>query len=159
MFGCRPRIVAVTFVSAVVVAACKEAPRTYDTTVEVLQVQRFGAAGGLMDLELKFADCPGDARRVIRTDKAFVQCIGAIKAGDKVPAQVTHAWSAERASFRSEVVKVGACPLKADPKEEANYEMVQVCSDLQATGVTVGVHCDRTRPAQLVAKCPWLRRN
>ncbi len=105
---------------------CSGKPVTYETKVQVVQVQRFGSQGGpgLMDLELKFSDCPGDARRVVRADKTFTQCA-----------------------------------IKPDPKEEANYELVQVCTDLQATGVTVGVHCDRTRPKELVAKCPWLRRN
>jgi hypothetical protein len=155
------RNLAVTLVTAAVVVACKNAPRTYDTTVEVVQIPRFGQAGsaGLMDLELKYAECPGDARRVIRAGKAFSQCLGAVKAGEKLPVKVTHAWNADRGAYRSEIVQLGACPMKADPKEEANYEMVQVCSDLQATGVTVGVHCDRRRPPQLVAKCPWLRRN
>lgn len=142
--------------------ACSSKPTVFDTNVEVIQVQRFGQdpkAPGLLDLELKFADCPGDARRVVRADKGFSQCIGAVKAGDKLPAQVTHAWNADRGSYRSDFVKIGACPIKVDPKEDANYEMVQVCTDLQATGVTVGVHCDRSRPKELTQKCPWLRRN
>jgi hypothetical protein len=96
---------------------------------------------------------------LIRADKAFAECAGPLKAHDKLPATVTLAWNAERGAYRSEIVKLGACAVKVDPKEEANYEMVQVCTDLQATGATVGVHCDRTRPKDLVAKCPWLRRN
>ncbi len=140
---------------------CSGKPVTYETKVQVVQVQRFGSQGGpgLMDLELKFSDCPGDARRVVRADKTFTQCIGAIKAGDQIPATVSHAWNAERGNYRADFTKIGACAIKPDPKEEANYELVQVCTDLQATGVTVGVHCDRTRPKELVAKCPWLRRN
>src|SRR5438046_2727804 len=45
-------------------------PERYTTKVEVLQVQRFGqdpkAAPVMMDLELKFIECPGDARKVMR---------------------------------------------------------------------------------------------
>jgi hypothetical protein len=140
------------------VLGCHGKAREYTTTVELLQVQRFATAS-VMDIELKYAECPGDARAVLRADKAFGQCIGPVKAGDKLPATVKHAWSAERASYRGEITKIGACELKIDPKEEANYEMVQVCSDLEATGVVVGVHCERSRPAALIKKCPWLQRN
>lgn len=138
-----------------------EKTQTFETTVEVLQVQRFGQdpkAPGLMDLELRYAECPGDARRLVRADKAFSACIGPVKAGDKLPTKVTLAWNAERGSYRSDLLQVGSCAIKVDPKEDANYESVQVCKDLVATGATVGVRCDRTRPAELVAKCPWLRR-
>jgi hypothetical protein len=150
---------ATLLLTAASVFGCHGKPREYTTTVEVLHVQRFGATASVMDLELKYAECPGDARAVLRADKAFTQCIGAVKAGDKLPAVVKHAWSAERSNYRSEIQKIGACAVKLDPKEDANYEMVQVCSDLEATGVAVGVHCDRTRPAALTQKCPWLQRN
>lgn len=143
-------------VTALVGLGCGEAPRTYETKVRVLQAQRVG--GELLDLELKFSECPGDARRVVRADHAFVLCAGAIKAGDELPASLSHGWNAERGSYRAEFTKIGACVIKPDPTEEANYELVQVCTDLKATGATVGVHCDRTRPKELIAKCPWLRR-
>lgn len=141
--------------------ACNKESRSFETTIEVVQVQRFGQAdkASLMDLEFGYADCPGAARRVVRADKAFSQCIGDIKAGDRVSASLRHAWNAERAAYRNEVVKIGNCALEIDPKEEANYETVQSCSDFVATGVAVGVHCDRSRPEKLVAQCPWLRRN
>lgn len=143
-----------------VVVACHGKPETFETTIEVEHVQHFGQsnAPGVMDLQFKYPECPGEVRRLIRVDKDFSQCIGDVKAGDKLPATVSFAWSAERGNYRSEPVKLGNCPLKLDPKEEANYEMVQVCSDLEATGSKVGVHCDRTRPPELIAKCPWLRR-
>jgi hypothetical protein len=134
-------------------------PVTYSTTVEVLQVQRFGQTGaGITDLELKFIDCPGDARKIIRGDKTFGQCGGKFKKGDKVRAELVVNYSADRGQYRSEVVRLDDCPVKLDPKEEANYEIVQDCTDLVVSGATVGVHCDRTRNKGLVAKCPWFRR-
>lgn len=142
-------------------SSCND-PKTFDATIEIVQVQRFGSEAkgtSVMDLELRYPDCPGEARRVIRTDKKFAECIGKPKAGDKLPAKIRSAWSSERGAWRSEVTKIGDCDLKVDPKEEANYETVQVCTDIASTGATVGVHCDRTRPKELIAKCPWLRRN
>lgn len=142
-------------------AGCKGKPKTYETRMDLLQVQRLGqdeTNPSVIDLEMRFADCPGDARKLVRGDKAFASCIAGVKAGDKLEATVVHAWNAERGNYRSDITKLGACPLAIDPKDEANYEMTQVCTDLKATGLPVGVRCDRTRPDELLTKCPWLRR-
>jgi hypothetical protein len=145
------------------IAACGEKPVKYTTTVEIIQAQRLGgqdpkAPPGMMDIELKYADCPGDARRVMRGDKTFSQCGAKFKKGDKVPAELVLTYSTERSQYRSELVRLDDCEVKLDPKEEANYETVQDCRDLVSSGAVVGVHCDRTRNKELVAKCPWLRR-
>jgi hypothetical protein len=137
-------------------------PAKYTTTVEVIQVQRFGqdpkAAPGMMDLELKFVDCPGDARKIMRGDKTFGPCGAKFKKGDKIAAEIVTTYSYEKSQYRNEIVRLDDCPVKLDPKEDANYEIVQDCKDLIASGAVVGVHCDRTRNPGLVAKCPWLRR-
>lgn len=137
--------------------AC-EKPKTYQTTMEVLQIQRFGQGKGPMDLELKYADCPGDARRLVRLDKETAQCGKDFKSGDKLATEIVSTWNAERGSYRNNIVRLGACAVSLDPKEDANYETVQNCTDLKITGSIVGVHCDRTRSAELVDKCPFLRR-
>jgi hypothetical protein len=147
--------------SSLAVGAC-EKPTRYTTTVQVLDVHRHGqdpkAAPGMTDLELKFIDCPGDARKIVRSDKAFGPCGAKFQKGDKIPAEVVLTYSSERSQYRNEIVRLGDCPLKLDPKEDANYEMIQDCRDLVASGAVVGVHCDRTRNKELVAKCPWFRR-
>jgi hypothetical protein len=146
--------------TALAAAGCDK-PVHYTSTVEILQVQRFGQAEkgpGLMDLDLKFVECPGEARKIIRGDKNFTQCGQKFKKGDKVSAEVVLSYSSDRGQYRSEIVKLDDCPIKLDPKEQANYEVVQDCKDLMASGVVVGVHCDRTRNAELVAKCPWFKR-
>jgi hypothetical protein len=146
-------------------AGCGEKPTKYTTMVEIVGLQRLGgqshdpkAAPGMMDLELKYSDCPGDARRVIRGDKTFGQCGAKFKKGDKVPADLVLSYSTERGQYRSELVRLDDCEVKLDPKEDANYETVQECKDLVSSGAVVGVHCDRTRNDALVAKCPWLKR-
>ena len=112
----------------------------------------------MMDLELKYSDCPGDARRVMRGDKTFSQCGAKFKKGDKIAADLVLSYSSEKGQYRSELVRLDDCEVKLDPKEEANYESVQDCKDLVSSGAVVGVHCDRTRNPELVAKCPWLKR-
>lgn len=129
--------------------------------MEVIQAEPFKNEAGAvqkMSLELRYADCPGDARRVIQADKAFAACSPNIKPGDKLKVELVSTWQSERGAYRSEVVRLGDCALKADPKDEASYEIVQTCTDVSATGTVVGVRCDRTRSKELVAKCPWLRR-
>lgn len=159
MMGLRGMIDAAALVVLGLVAVGCKKPLSATVKAEVLQVQRFGdgKAPGLMDLEIKF-DCPGDARRLMRLDKTFDECAGDFKAGDKLDIEVESIWSSDKGSYRTEVKRIGNCPVKLDAKEEANYEMVQVCTDLKASGVTVGVTCDRTRPPELLAACPFLRR-
>jgi hypothetical protein len=144
--------------SSLLVASGCSKPKRYTTTVEVLQARRFGQGSGMVDLELRYVDCPGDARRIMRGDKAFGACAPSIKVGDKLPAELVLKYSAEKGAYRSDLVHLGDCPVTLDPKDEANYEIYQDCQDLTASGATVGVHCDRQRGENLLAKCPWLRR-
>jgi hypothetical protein len=144
-------------------AGCGEKPTKYTTMVEIVGLQRLGgqdpkAPPGMMDLELKYSDCPGDARRVMRGDKTFSQCGTKFKKGDKIAAELVLSYSSERGQYRSEIVRLDDCEVKLDPKEEANYETVQECKELISSGAVVGVHCDRTRNKELVTKCPWLKR-
>jgi hypothetical protein len=142
--------------------ACHGKPQRFDTKVELLSTRTMGGGQGkpasLIEMEMRFVDCPGDVHRVMRGDKALAACAGGMKAGEKVTATIEMSYDGERENYRDEVVKIGACDVKLDPKEDANYETVQVCKDLMATGVAVGVHCDKKREGELLAKCPWLKR-
>lgn len=135
--------------------------QTYHTTVELTRVHVFGKdpkAPGMMDVELRYSECPGDARKLIRGDKDFAKCALDFKKGAKVPVDVVSVYNSDRGAYRSDIVKIGDCPIKVDAKDEANYEQIQECSDLKMSGGVAGVHCDRTRNPALVAKCPWLKR-
>jgi hypothetical protein len=146
---------------AMAMAGCDSKTR-FTTTMEVIQAEPFTDASGKVEtvsLELRYADCPGNARRILRADRAFAGCAaGKLAAGAKLKADLVSTWQSDRGAYRSDVVRLGDCPLEQDPKDEANYEMVQTCTDVVATGAVVGVRCDRTRSAALVGKCPWLRR-
>lgn len=152
--------IAAAFLLAASVIGC-EKPKHFTTTMEILQVEPFKDDKGAVStvgLELRYADCPGDARRILRGDNKYAACSGALKAGDKLKAEFVSTWQSEKGSYRSEVVKLGECAFKQDPKEEANFEMVNTCSDVTTTGAVVGIHCDRTRSKELIEKCPWLKR-
>jgi hypothetical protein len=124
----------------------------------VLQIRRFGQGTGMMDLEMRYVDCPGDARRIMRSDKAYAACATSIKAGDKLEAELELKYSPEKSVYRSNLLRLGDCPVTLDLKDESNYEIFQECEDLVASGSNVGVHCTRQRSEKLLAKCPWLRR-
>jgi hypothetical protein len=166
------------------ISACKGKPQKFTTTVEVMQVRTFGGGGGgaaggvggaanagapgkgsagagakLTDLDLKYVECPGNARQILRAPREFSECGTKLKVGDKVKADVTLTYNPERGTYRSEITHLGACDLKMDMKDEANYQTVENCSDVKASGSVVGVRCDRLRSPELLAKCPWLRRN
>ena len=144
-------------------SACHAKARRYDTRVEIISARTMGgqqgkAAPSLIEFELRFVDCPGEVKRVVRGDKALAACAGGLKAGEKVAVAIDFSYDRERENYRGDLVKLGPCDVKLDPKEDANYETVQVCRDLKASGVVVGVHCDKKREGELVEKCPWLRR-
>ncbi len=145
-----------------VTAGCSRPPKRYTTNVEIQQVQIFGrdpkTAPMLVDVEMRFTDCPGDARKLIRTEKSTSACVASLKKGDKVEAELVMGYVAATGSQRAEVVRLGTCAVKTDQKDAANYEIVQVCTDVIASGVPVGVHCDRKREGAIVEKCPWFKR-
>jgi hypothetical protein len=143
--------------------ACHAKAQRYDTRVEILSARTMGGQHGkappsLVEFEMRFVDCPGDVKRVVRGDKALAACAAGIKVGEKLSAAIDFKYDRERENYRGDLVKLGPCDVKLDPKEDANYETVQVCRDLKTSGVVVGVHCDKKREGELVEKCPWLRR-
>ena len=142
---------------------CRSKVQHFDTKVEILSTRTMGgqqgkAAPSLIEFEMRFVDCPGEVKRVVRGDKALAACAGGLKKGETVPAGIDFSYDRERENYRGDLVKLGPCDVKLDPKEDANYETVQVCRDLKASGVVVGVHCDKKREGELVEKCPWLKR-
>lgn len=150
-----------TLASGLVVAsvACKR-PQTFTSTVEITQTQVFGAddAPSVMDVHMTFSECPGVQQKVVRGDKKFAACAKKLKKGDKVPVEILVTWRSDRGEYRNEVVKVAGCERTPDPKDDASYETVQMCTDVVINGAVTGIHCDRTRSEALVAKCPWFKR-
>jgi hypothetical protein len=155
------RAVPVLALAGLALVGCKK-ERRYTANVELVQVQRFGrdpnAPAALMDLEMRYVDCPGDARTLVRAEKSFSLCAKNLQAGDKLKVEIVSRYRESRDSYRAEITKIGDCPVQVDPKDEANYETVQTCTERKASGATVGVHCTRKRSAELLAKCPWLGR-
>jgi hypothetical protein len=147
------------------VAACGSEPTTYRANVEVVHVRpirRDPATGAVLtvDVEISWFECPGEQRSTFRGDRDFAACIAAtsppVEPGMKVPVAVEHA-RGPGDDFRTQIHELAGCARHPDPQDEASYEVVQDCEDIVVNGVVVGVHCDRTRSADLLEACPWFR--
>lgn len=152
------KLVGLLLATCSVLGACKGKPQRFSTSVEVMQVRTFGTTAKLSDVEVKYAECPADARQIMRLGKEFTACGQELKVGEKLKADVVLSWNPDRGFYRNELVKLGKCDVKLDTKDEANYQTVETCTEVKATGVVVGVRCSRLRSPELLAKCPWLRR-
>ena len=161
MSGSRPKLLLAVgaAVAAFAGSGCHEAKRTFKTNVEFIQIRQFGASQPkLTDMELKFVDCPGNARKIMRAPRDFGECGSKFKVGDKVDVDVEVIWNSERGNYRDKIVRIGDCPIVLDTKDEANYQLVENCTELKRSGSVVGVHCDRKRSDELVKACPWFFR-
>ena len=141
-------------------AACNR-DETFTTNVELVDIEHFGDSpenAKQVNFEMRYADCPGENRRVLRGDRELAACTKDLKEGAKVPMVIVSKYQSDKGGYRSEVIALAGCPVKMDGKDDANYERTALCTDVKTTGAVVGVHCDKSRPKDLVAKCPFLRR-
>jgi hypothetical protein len=143
------------------VAGCSEAPRVYETSVEV---RRFSVVRRdeerkpvTADVEVSYADCPGTQYEVVRGNRAFTECFQQHKVGERVPLRLEH-YRGREGRFEWVVKAIGGCDRPPDPNDEVSFSVVEECSDLVVHGARVGFHCSRIPEKELVQKCPWFRR-
>ncbi|HEY8078779.1 MAG TPA: hypothetical protein VIF62_31825 [Labilithrix sp.] len=150
------RVIALAVVALV---GCSEKPQTFETNVQIARTQVVTQHGTkIIDVELEYVDCPGEQQEIFQGDAPFANCIAKYKIGEKVPASVV--WSKlPDGHYDSEVDRIGDCTNKRDENDDRSYEVVHECHDVVVNGSTVGFHCDRKPNAELLAKCPWFRRN
>jgi hypothetical protein len=145
----------------VLVAACGKKAQNYDTkvTLKGIEVISHDEQGNprLVEVTVEYPDCPGDQLETLQGNAEFTQCMLKAKVGDVVPATVE--WGpTDYGHYDSEIIKLGECPRKRDPRDARSYEVVQVCSDIVINGVKAGFHCDRRPNRELLEKCPWFAR-
>jgi ABC-type enterochelin transport system substrate-binding protein len=152
------RSFAVLCVAALAVA-CSERSASYTTQVQLTRTEVVKSPDGkTIDVELEYTDCPGEQREIFQADSAFADCIAKYKIGDKVSAEVSWAKLPDGHSD-SEIDKIGECTRKRDALDERSYEVVHECHDIVVNGVSVGFQCTHKPSSELLAKCPWFRRN
>ncbi len=61
--------------------------------------QQGKAPPNLIEFEMRFVDCPGDVKRVVRGDKDFALCAGELKKGATVPASIDFSYDRERENY------------------------------------------------------------
>lgn len=144
-----------------VVTGCRHQTSHYETNVEVTRIAkvRRDDAGKPMvvDVEVKFVDCPGDQVEVVRGGPEFAACIDEHRVGDKLKVSIDHVWSSE-GYYTSKIVKLGDCARAVDPDDEASYAMVRECDDWKVNGQKVGFECRYVPEKKLIKACPWFRR-
>jgi hypothetical protein len=151
------RVISIAFAAACVVA-CSDKPQTFETGVVVARTQVVQTGRGrIIDVELEYADCPGEQQEIFQGDASFADCMAKYKTGEKVQASILYARLPD-GHWDSEVTRIGDCTRKRDSNDERSYEVVHECHDIVVNGVPIGFHCDHKPTKELLSKCPWFRR-
>lgn len=112
----------------------------------------------VLDVEVTYPDCPGHQIEILRGNRDFANCIlENYKVGDTVTGSIRWKWDT-LGFYRWQIERIGKCERWVDPQDEFSYEMVEECEDYIVYGSKVGFVCKRIPTANLIAKCPWFRR-
>ncbi|MEZ4410221.1 MAG: hypothetical protein R3A52_27645 [Polyangiales bacterium] len=158
----RPALATVGLALAAAAAGCARSKRYY-SHVEVLRVaaRRMERGTGLprmLDVEVRYVDCPGTQTEVIRGGQDFARCFyERNRVGARVGVQIEHHPTRD-GEWEWHVLSVGGCARPPDHNDEASFETVQECRDVFAYGQRIGFRCDRIPQRELLARCPWFRR-
>lgn len=153
-----PKCIALAGAAVLLLLGCTREAHHYETTVQIVRTEAVkDRSGTVIDIDLEYADCPGDQREVFQGDAAFAQCIARYKVGEKLPASISFQQLPD-GHFDSEVERVGECRRTRDSQDERSYEIIHQCHDVKVNGVVIGFRCDRKPSKELLAKCPWFRR-
>ncbi len=140
--------------------ACEKAPRNYETKVTLKSVEvvaRDTAGPVLIEVQVEYPDCPGEQLETLQGNAEFTKCALKYKVNEVLPATIE--WAAtDYGHYDSEIIKLGECTRKRDPRDARSYEVVQECVDVNVNGVKAGFHCDRKPNKELLDKCPWFAR-
>lgn len=110
------------------------------------------------DVEIRYATCPGEQHEVARGGSAFAACMAAKKPGERLSAKVD--WYKHRnGHYDWDLVQLGDCVRDAEPNDDGSFETVQECDPVVSHGAVTGFRCSRLPDKQLVARCPWFRRD
>jgi hypothetical protein len=147
--------------AVVLFCACEKPPRTFETKVTLKSVavvaREKGGAPQIVEVEVEYPECPGEQLETLQGNAEFTKCAAKFKVGDTLPATVD--WGpTDFGHYDSEIVRIGDCPRKRDPRDARSYEVVQECTDVIVNGMKAGFHCDRKPNKDLLEKCPWFAR-
>lgn len=153
---------AAALLALVALAGCARS-RRYHSRVEVVRVdarrmERTSGRPRVLDVELRYVDCPGKQTEVIRGGQDFARCFFERNpVGARVAVEVDHHPTRD-GEWEWDVVSVGGCARPPDHEDEASFETVQECRDVMAYGQRIGFRCERIPQRELLVRCPWFRR-
>ena len=150
-----------SLVLAVLSSGCHRS-RSYEAQVEIerMTVARKDEAGKplIVDIEISYAECPGEQLEVIRSGAEFADCMSKAKVGDKVPAKIKQRWDPE-GYWRYDVIELAGCPRTLDPHDEGSFTSIRECEDWTVNGAVVGFQCNVAPQKTLIKKCPWFAKH
>ncbi len=157
----RHLIGALIGLAAVLTLSCETKPKYFDTKVTLKSVEVVARDAKnepqIIEVQVEYPDCPGEQLETLQGNVEFTRCALKYKVGDEIGAQIE--WGpTDYGHYDSEIVKLGDCPRKRDPRDARSYEVVQTCADVMVNGVKAGFHCDRKPTEELLGKCPWFAR-
>ena len=141
---------------------CAEKTRTFSSEVQLARIDVVHRGDGgrvlTLDVEVEWTTCPGEQREVVRGDAAFAACIEKHAVGEKLP--VTVDWQREpNGRYDWDILEIAGCKRTPEGHDDSSFEMVQECETLKEHEEAVGFRCNRVAKKELLAKCPWFRRN
>lgn len=141
--------------------SCKE-EKFYTTTVEInrIEIVRFDDQKNpmVLDVEINYPKCPGTQIEIFRGNQEFAKCVlSKYKKRDQVNAEIHWYWNT-LGYYQWDIVKLGDCIRWKDPLDEVSYEMIEECEDYNVYGAKVGFVCRKIPTRNLLAACPWFRR-
>lgn len=132
----------------------------YESVVQIIDrdvVEQEGDKVTQVDVEVEWDPCPGDQFQMIRGGTDFATCTEKYKVGDYVPVVALH-WFDPRGYYRWDIERLGDCKHRIEERTPGSYEKGQECRDILQYTRKAGFTCSRKPKKQLVAKCPWMRR-
>ncbi len=146
---------------ALLALSCEAKPKYFDTKVTLKSVEVVARDAKnepqIIEVQVEYPDCPGEQLETLQGNVDFTRCALKYKIGEEVAAQIE--WGpTDYGHYDSEIIKLGDCARKRDPRDARSYEVVQSCADVNVNGVKAGFHCDRKPTKELLGKCPWFAR-
>jgi hypothetical protein len=171
----RTSLLAWAATAALLATSCKSsAPRPpgprvvtegerYESVVQIVnrtivEVDRKTKTPTQVDVELEWDPCPGQQYQMVRGGAEFAKCTEKFKPGDYVGVIALHFWD-PRGYYRYDVEKLGDCKRPVEDRTPGSYEKGQECHDIHHYGRKAGFSCSRLPKRQLIARCPWMKRD
>ena len=120
---------------------CEKKAHNFETkvTVQSVEIVARDKAGTpqIVEVNVEYPDCPGDQLETLQGNAEFTTCFAKYKVGEVLPATIEWA-PTDFGHYDSEIIHIGDCSRRRDPRDARSYEVVQECTDVVVNGVELG---------------------